>query len=51
MDEEWAVGLNEAQFIALIILIITVPLLLLKAQLVRPERTQRRGRTAAGRGS
>ena len=47
MDEEWAVGLNEAQFIALIILVITVPLLLLKAQLVRPERSQRPRRPAA----
>ena len=46
MDEAWAIGLNEAQFIALIILIITVPLLLLKAQLVRPERSQRRSGSA-----
>ena len=48
MDEEWALGLNEAQFIAIIVMAITVPLLLLKAQVIRPEGT-RRGRTAAGR--
>ena len=46
MDEVWAIGLNEAQFIALICLVVTVPLLLLKAQLIRPERSQRRSRPA-----
>ena len=35
LDKEWAIGLNEAQFVAIIVLAITVPLLLLKAQLVR----------------
>ena len=31
MDKEWAIGLSEAQFIALIVMGVTVPLLLLKA--------------------
>ena len=35
MDREWAIGLNEAHFIALIVIAITVPLLLFKAQFVR----------------
>ena len=48
MDENWAIGLNEAQFIALIVMGVTVPLLLIKAQFVRPEGA-RRGRAAAGR--
>ena len=34
LDKEWAIGLNEAQFVAIVVLAITIPLLLLKAQLV-----------------
>ena len=35
-DQELFIGLNEAQFIAIIVLAITVPLLITKAQLVKP---------------
>ena len=35
LDKEWAIGLNEAQFVAIVVLIITVPVLLFKAQIVR----------------
>ncbi len=36
MDKEWFIGITEAQVVAIIVLAITVPLLLLKGQLVRP---------------
>ena len=47
-------GLNEAQIIALIVIVITIPLLIFKAQLVKPEtapvtRTQTRARRRRAR--
>ena len=51
MDQEWFIGLNEAQFIAIIVLAITVPLLIAKAKLIRPElitRPQSPGRRSRG---
>ena len=36
MDREWFLGLSEAQLIAILVLAVTIPLLLVKAQLVRP---------------
>ena len=41
LNEELVIGLNEAQLVALAVLIITVPLLLFKAQLVKPSRVTR----------
>ena len=41
MDREWAIGLGEAQFISIVVLLITVPLLLLKAQFVKPPAPDR----------
>ena len=35
MDRVWAIGMGEAQYVAIVVLAITVPLLLLKAQVVR----------------
>ena len=47
LDNVWVLGLREAQFIAIIVLVITVPILVFKAQIVR----QREGAGArAGRG-
>jgi len=37
MDKQWAWGMGEAHFISLTILAIMIPLLLFKAQVVRPE--------------
>ena len=45
MDQEWAIGLNEAQFVGIAVMAITIPLLALKAQLVRvggPRAARRR---------
>lgn len=36
LDKEWAIGLAEAHFVAIAVLLITVPILLIKAQMVRP---------------
>ena len=38
LDKEWAIGLTEAHFVAIVVLAVTIPLLLLKAQLARPAR-------------
>ena len=46
MDQEWAIGLNEAQFIALIVLAITIPLLMVKAQFVKEELVTRTRRAS-----
>lgn len=35
-DKVWAIGLTEAHFVALVVLAITIPLLVAKAQIVRP---------------
>ena len=50
LDKEWGLGLTEAQFVALAVLAITVPLLLFKAQIVKPPApTRARGdRTSTG---
>ena len=48
MDKEWVVGLTEAQIIAIILLAVTVPLLLLKAQFVREAPAARAPRAGAG---
>jgi phosphatidylglycerol:prolipoprotein diacylglycerol transferase len=51
MDREWAIGLNEAHFVSLVVLAITIPLLLLKAQFVRtPPATPTRSTGAGSRG-
>ena len=50
LDKEWAIGLNEAQFIAIIVLAITVPLMLWKAQLVRTTPQARAPSTRARSG-
>jgi phosphatidylglycerol:prolipoprotein diacylglycerol transferase len=45
MDQEWALGLNEAQFVAIAVMALTIPLLTFKAQLVRvggPRAARRR---------
>ena len=51
MDQEWAIGLNEAQFVAIIVMAITIPLLAFKAQLVKSVTGPRasRRRAASGR--
>ncbi len=49
LDRDWAIGLNEAQFIALIVLAVTVPLLVFKAKFVRPAPAAR-PRSARARG-
>ena len=52
MDKEWVWSMGEAHFIALAVLLITVPVLLYKAQLVQPPSRPRRprgGRDAGGR--
>lgn len=36
LDREWALGLNEAQFVSLAVLAVTIPILLLKAKVVKP---------------
>ena len=50
LDKEWVLGLTEAQFVALAVLAITVPLLLFKARFVKPSApTRARGdRTSSG---
>ena len=51
MREEFNVyfgGLNEAQIVALIVIAITVPILVWKAQVVQPSPAPRRGRRPAG---
>ena len=47
MDQEWALGLNEAQFISLIVLAVTIPILMLKAQVVKPAPVTRAGGAGA----
>ena len=37
LDRDWAIGLNEAQYVALVVLVITGALLLTKAQFVKAE--------------
>ena len=39
---EWAIGLREAHFVAIIVLAITIPILLSKARFVTPPRVRRR---------
>ena len=46
LDNEWALGLREAQFVAIVVLAITVPLLIAKAQFVRPGRATRTRNTS-----
>jgi phosphatidylglycerol:prolipoprotein diacylglycerol transferase len=41
LDKEWVIGLREAQFVAIAVLAITIPLLIAKAQFVRPTRETR----------
>ena len=48
LDKEWAIGLAEAQFIAIIVLAVTVPLLLLKGQFVREGPSNRAQHAATG---
>ena len=45
MDKEWVWSMGEAHFISLAILAVTVPLLLYKAQLVRPQGPSRQTRS------
>ncbi len=47
MDQEWAIGLNEAQFISLVILAVTIPMLMLKAQVVKPTPVTKAGGAGA----
>ena len=49
LDKEWAIGLTEAHFVSIVVLAITVPLLLFKAQLVRPPTSARAPTTRSGR--
>ena len=48
LDKEWVLGLREAQFVALVVLAITIPLLISKAQFVRPTRVTRTRSTRVG---
>lgn len=51
MDQEWAIGLNEAQFVSLAVMAVTIPLLMLKAKVVKPTAPAARARKAkAGSG-
>ena len=51
MDKIWAIGLTEAHVVAIVVLAITIPLLVFRAQFVKPP-TGTRGRKAkAGSGS
>ena len=36
MDQEWFLGINEAQVVSLIVLAVTIPILMLKAKIVKP---------------
>ena len=36
LDKEWVIGLTEAHFVAIAVLAITIPILMFKAQIVRP---------------
>ena len=51
MDQEWAIGLNEAQFVAIAVMALAIPLLAFKAQLVRVggSRAARRRASASDR--
>lgn len=49
MDQEWAIGLNEAQFISIIVLAITVTILVVKAKVVKPAVADRVTKAPAGR--
>jgi phosphatidylglycerol:prolipoprotein diacylglycerol transferase len=46
---EYFGSLNEAQIVALIVIVLTIPLLVWKAQLVKPNETANRGGTRADR--
>ena len=41
LDKEWAIGLAEAHFVAIAVMAITIPLLIAKAQFVRPPSASR----------
>ena len=43
LDKEWFLGLREAQVVALVVMLITITVLILKAQLVRPGAVTRDG--------
>ena len=47
LDKEWVIGLTEAHFVAIVVLVITVPILLVKAQYVRPTREREAPSTSA----
>ena len=47
VDKEYA-SLNEAQIVALVVMVITIPLLVFKAQFVRPEPRSTARRRRAG---
>ena len=47
LDNVWALGLREAQFVAIVVLAITIPLLIAKAQFIRPSRATRTRSTSA----
>ena len=51
LDKEWAIGLNEAQFVAIIVMGITIPLLAFKAQFLKVggPRAARRRAAASGK--
>ena len=51
LDKEWAIGLNEAQIVAIIVIALTIPLLAFKAQLVKVggPRAARRRAAASGK--
>lgn len=41
MDKEWVLSMGEAHFISLAVLVVAVPILLSKAQLIKPTRVSR----------
>ena len=49
LDNEWFLGLSEAHVVAIVVMVITVPLLALKAQIVKPETPTRVGPGRAAR--
>ena len=51
MDKIWAIGLTEAHFVAIVVLAVAIPLLVFKAQFVKPTTVTRGRRAKAARGS
>ena len=50
LDKEWAIGLTEAHFVAIVVLAITIPLLISRAKFVRRAVPGRTGSTAPAPG-